>query len=357
MTNRSVRQRIAEEAARLIVQGKVADSATARKRAARWLSRQKLSAEDIPTHAEIFDEVLARRGVLSRERDPAAQREARRQALGLCEALAPFEPTVIGTLIDGVVTQGADLTILVSPHEPGQVLATLADATGAFPERMTPEDLPPGDFMYRGSRPVPWIVHGTDERPADGWSLDELRQRVDLDNDFLDLSEEAEPTMEELHEIYRSLLEPLEKVKLDPVNHPEGDALFHVLQVFALGREAVPYDEEFLLACLLHDVGQAIDPRHAHERGLEVLQGIVTPRTWNLIAALPQAHDYLRGVRAARGLRKSEDFDEQILLARCDRAGRQPGYPAPTLDEAMEFLLELHHECEGTDDGDDLDDF
>ncbi|MBX3449388.1 MAG: hypothetical protein KF777_07510 [Planctomycetaceae bacterium] len=357
MTNRSIRQRIAEEAARLIVQGKVADSATARKRAARWLSRQRLSAADIPTHAEILDEVLARRGVLSRERDPAAQREARRKALALCEALADFEPTVIGTLIDGVVTRGADLMILVAPREPGQVLASLAAATGLVPERTTLADLPPGEFVYHGSQPVPWVVHGTDERPVEGWSLEELRQRVELDNDFLDLSEDGEPTMEELHEIYRSLLEPLERVKLDPVDHPEGDALFHVLQVFALGREALPYDEEFLLACLLHDVGQAIDPRQAHECGLEVLQGIVTPRTWNLIAALPQAHDYLRGVRAARGMRKSEDFEEQLLLARCDRAGRQPGYPAPSLDEALEFLLELHHECEGDDGGDDLDDY
>ena len=57
------------------------------------------------------------------------------------------------------------------------------------------------------------------------------------------------------------LLLPLETVKQNPAYHPEGDALYHSLQVFDLARDALPYDEEFQLAALLHDVGKAIDPR------------------------------------------------------------------------------------------------
>ena len=40
--------------------------------------------------------------------------------------------------------------------------------------------------------------------------------------------------------------------------HPEGDALYHSLQVFDLACEESPYDEDFLLAALLHDVGKAM---------------------------------------------------------------------------------------------------
>ena len=38
--------------------------------------------------------------------------------------------------------------------------------------------------------------------------------------------------------IYRMRLEPLESVKQNPRYHPEGDALFHSLQVFQLARES-----------------------------------------------------------------------------------------------------------------------
>ena len=57
------------------------------------------------------------------------------------------------------------------------------------------------------------------------------------------------------------------RIKQNPKYHPEGDALYHSLQVFHLAREARPYDEEFLLAALLHDVGKAIDPQDHCERG------------------------------------------------------------------------------------------
>ena len=88
------------------------------------------------------------------------------------------------------------------------------------------------------------------------------------------------------------LLEPLEAVKQNPKYHPEGDALYHSLQVFELAREERPYDEEFLLAALLHDVGKAIDPRTTSRPRLQALEGSITERTAWLIEHHMDAQAY-----------------------------------------------------------------
>ena len=51
--------------------------------------------------------------------------------------------------------------------------------------------------------------------------------------------------------------------------------------------------------------------------------------------------DHSLGQRAARRLRESESYEELELLARCDRAGRRCGAPAPELDEALNYLRDL----------------
>ena len=149
-------------------------------------------------------------------------------------------------------------------------------------------------------------------------------------------------------QIYRMLLLPLEQVKEDRRYHPEGDALYHSLQVFELAREELPYDEEFLLAALLHDVGKAIDRREHTAAGLEALEGTITPRTAWLIEHHMDAHA-LRGgtlgVRSHRRLAASEDFDELRLLAQCDEAGRGQGIEVPDVDEALQYLRDLSQMC------------
>ena len=52
--------------------------------------------------------------------------------------------------------------------------------------------------------------------------------------------------------------------------------------VFELARDELPYDEEFLLAALLHDVGKAIDPRDYVGAAVEALEDAAptaAPRT------------------------------------------------------------------------------
>ena len=108
--------------------------------------------------------------------------------------------------------------------------------------------------------------------------------------------------------------------------------LYHSLQVFDLACNELPYDEEFLLAALLHDVGKAIDPYDHVPAGLEALEGFISPRI---------------GARASRRLKENENYDELMLLCRCDRNGRQCGVEAPDVDEALDYLRELAQTCGG----------
>jgi hypothetical protein len=160
-------------------------------------------------------------------------------------------------------------------------------------------------------------------------------------------TEAGEGTMD-CFRTYELLLEPLESVMQSPEDHPEGDVLYHSLQVFELARQRLPYDEEFLLAALLHDVGKAIDRRNHVEAGLEALAGVIGERTaWLIehhVEALSMREGTL-GVRLRRRLEAAADFDELMLLAECDRQGRTVGRQTPDVRGALDYLRKLAEAC------------
>ena len=144
--------------------------------------------------------------------------------------------------------------------------------------------------------------------------------------------------------VYKLRLAPLEAVKQDPRRHPEGDALYHSLQVFELARNARPYDEEFLLAALLHDVGKGIDPSNPVATAVEALRGAVTERTLALIG-------HLRDFKIARDkpgapppVDDPDTLEDLHLLRELDDLGRVPGATVGTVDEALESLRRLERE-------------
>ena len=146
---------------------------------------------------------------------------------------------------------------------------------------------------------------------------------------------------------YRRLLLPLEQVKLNPEFHPEGDALNHTLQVFDLARHALPYDEEFLVAALLHDIGKAIDRKDHIGAGLAALKGFITERTVWFIEHHTEANQMAEGrlgMRTRRRLEESPDFEELKLFSKCDRGGRQKDVQVPDVDEAIDYLRQLEQE-------------
>ena len=147
--------------------------------------------------------------------------------------------------------------------------------------------------------------------------------------------------------VYRMLLVPLETVLQSPERHPEGDALYHSLQVFDLAHDALPYDEEFQIAALLHDVGKAIDPRDHVAAAIEALDGHITERTaWLILhhADAAALREGTLGIRARRRLEAADDFDEIMLLRDCDLQGRRRGVPVPDVDDAIEHLRAMSRE-------------
>jgi len=287
MSSDKLRRRIASEAARLLYTRQVVEYHSAKLRAARQLLGGNVRAEDLPTNREVLDEFNARGLERQAQQDAAAQ---------------------------GHSTNGHD----AARHDDdwrGTILPIDGHAASDLRFR-APDDL-------RFDAP-------SDPRPTSpsGWPGD---------------NDETAERLDRFH-MYQLLLAPLEQVKQNTKRHPEGDALYHSLQVFTLAREALPYDEEFLLAALLHDVGKAIDTQAPVAAGLDALAGYITPRTAWLIEHRPEAQQWREGTLGARCRRRlaaHEDYEELMLLADCDRRGRQRGAVVPDVEEALEYLREL----------------
>ena len=82
--------------------------------------------------------------------------------------------------------------------------------------------------------------------------------------------------------------------------------------------------------------------------GLDALDGFITERTAWLIEHHMlghQVHEGTLGARARRRLKQSEDYEELLLLARCDDAGRAAGVDAPELEDAIDYLRDLALTC------------
>ena len=168
---------------------------------------------------------------------------------------------------------------------------------------------------------------------------------MQIEEALLEREEAVDP-----HQMFRLLLLPLEKVKQSPKWHPEGDVLYHSLQVFERARDERPWDEEFLLAALLHDIGKGFDPFDHVTAGLEALDGLITPRTAWLIENHMAAQEYKAGTLGHRHrlrLEAHEDFEDLMLLREADDAGRVRGAAVGTVDEALEYLKDLERSNRG----------
>lgn len=143
---------------------------------------------------------------------------------------------------------------------------------------------------------------------------------------------------------FASLLRPLENIRMPAPFHHTSDALFHSLQVFENLCQVQPYDEELLLAALLHESGRAVDARDPVSATLELLADDISDRTAWLIEQLPEAnkiHFGTIGHRSLRRLRENESYEDLLQLAECDRLGNAAQANVRQLEDALDYIASL----------------
>jgi hypothetical protein len=362
MQNSKLRQQIAWEAARLMYERQESEYYRAKLKAAQRFCHGWAKPADLPSNAEIREQVQLFARLHEGDARTANLRAMRLAALAMMERLERFRPRLIGSVLTGHIRQGSDVDVHVfsdSVEAVGHALEqhglayeiqrklvrkngeartyTHIHVAAEFNFELTVYAADEAHYVFKSS-----ITGKAIERA----SIAELRQFLEREYPDINIDEAMAEARESVDrfQIYESLLLPLENVKQSLRYHPEGDVLYHSLQVFDLARNEQPYDEEFLLAALLHDVGKGIDPPDHVAAGLEALEGTIPERTRWLIEHHMLAHqlaDQSIGRRTLRRLRESEYFDDLVLLGECDRGGRKPGVVAPELDEALAYIRDL----------------
>ncbi len=362
MNQSKLRRQIAWEAARLMYERVESEYFRAKLKASRKICRGWVKPADLPSNAEIRDEIQTFARLHEGDQRTTHLRDMRLEALRMMKVLARFRPRLIGSVLTGHVRRGSDIDLHVFADSIEAVTAAL-DAEGMV------YDVQRKQVRKNGESRIYTHVHVRDRFPfeltiyaanlahyiskssitgkaIERASINELEQFLQREYPDMNVQEaiaEVESQIDRF-QIYEVLLLPLERVAQSPRYHPEGDALYHSLQVFDLACNELPYDEEFLLAALLHDVGKAIDPHDHVPAGLEALAGFITERTHWLIEHHMLAHAIQArtiGARAHRRLREAESYDELVLLGQCDRDGRQRGVATSDVDGALDYIRDL----------------
>ncbi|HYD02212.1 MAG TPA: HD domain-containing protein [Phycisphaerales bacterium] len=365
MSDPRVRQEIALRAAQLMYARHESEYFQAKRKAAKMVGGSD-RARDLPSNAEVREHVQLLAQLKEGDRRKQKLRSMRLEALRILRLLSAWRPRLIGSVFTGHIREGSDIDVhvfcdsaelvaerleregMVCDVERKRVVKAGKERHfvhvhaegGGFPIELSVYPIEKVNFPFISSitgKPI----EKTDQRGLESL-LREEEPGTDIEAELLALEQVIDPWLE-----FDALLRPLEQVKQNPVYHPEGDALYHSLQVFDLARGVRGYDEEFLLAALLHDVGKGID-RHDHvAAGVEAIQDLVTQRTLWLVAYHMEAHEYRAKtlpIKARRRLEESEHLEDLLLLSEIDQAGRRGGVVVPTVEEALGFIRGLAEE-------------
>src|SRR4051812_6027058 len=121
MSSERLRQAIALEAARLMYERVETEYFTAKRKAARRLCRQSVKPGDLPSNAEIREQIQLFARMHEGEKRTQHLKEMRLEALHVMRVLRPFRPRLIGSVMTGHVRKGSDIDLHVFSDSPALV--------------------------------------------------------------------------------------------------------------------------------------------------------------------------------------------------------------------------------------------
>src|SRR5579864_5655262 len=232
MPNDKLRQAIALEAARLMYERVETEYFTAKRKAAKRLCRKGVKPEDLPSNAEIRDQIQTFARIHEGDRRTENLRDMRLEALRLMRVLRAFRPRLIGSVMTGHVRKGSDIDIHIFTDSVGLVTDLLEREGYQF-------DLERKQIVKHNEARVFTHIHVYDRfnfeltvyaedkahyvfkssitgKAIERASIRELEELLAKEYPDLDLDgelESADAGAEDPYPVYRMLLLPLEKVQ------------------------------------------------------------------------------------------------------------------------------------------------
>jgi len=121
----ALRERLAQTAARLMIEGGIEDFGLAKRKAAERLGVKDRGA--LPSNAQIAASVAERQRIFEPHAHQRRIDDLRRTALAVMDLLAPFEPRLVGPVLAGTATPSSPIELHVFADSPESVAALLVD--------------------------------------------------------------------------------------------------------------------------------------------------------------------------------------------------------------------------------------
>ena len=126
MADERIRRQIALIAARLMYERQESEYFTAKRKAARQLGVEyRFRPRDLPSNAEIRDQILAMANLLEGDKRKENLKEMRLAALSMMRRLDRFHPRLIGSALTGHIRQGSDIDLHVFSNNASSVTNVL----------------------------------------------------------------------------------------------------------------------------------------------------------------------------------------------------------------------------------------